>query len=67
MERRNLIQFTFYTVMCILSAFIAIQAYMLVQIRYLLPVVLTLSFIWSILVSLSENLSLRNVTFDNLI
>ena len=49
MKHKNLIQFIFYTVMCILGAFIGMQVCMLVQIRYLLPAMLLVSTIWSIL------------------
>lgn len=49
MKHKNLIQFIFYTVMCILGAFIVMQVCMLVQIRYLLTVMLIVSIVWSIL------------------
>ena len=49
MKHNNLIQFIFYTVMCILGAFIVMQVCMLVQIRYLLPAMLVVSVIWSVL------------------
>ena len=49
MKYKNLLQFIFYAVMCILGAFIVVQVCMLVQIRYLFPAMLIVSVIWSIL------------------
>lgn len=49
MKHKNLIQFIFYTVMCILGALIVLQSCMLVQIEYLLPVMIIVSVTWSIL------------------
>ena len=49
MKHKNLLQFIFYAVMCILGAFIVVQVCMVVQIPYLLPAMVIVSVIWSIL------------------
>lgn len=49
MKHKGLIQFIFYTAMCILGAFVVLSICMHVPIRYLLPVFITSATVWSIL------------------
>lgn len=49
MKHKGLIQFIFYTAMCILGAFVVLSICMHVPIRYLLPVLITGATVWSIL------------------
>lgn len=49
MKHKRLIQFIFYTVMCILGAFIVVSICMHVPLRYLLPALIITATVWSIL------------------
>lgn len=49
MKHKGLIQFIFYTTMCILGAFVVLSICMHVPIRYLLPTFIITATAWSIL------------------
>lgn len=49
MKHKGLIQFIFYTVMCILGAFIVVSICMHVPLRYLLSALIITATVWSIL------------------
>ena len=49
MKHKGLIQFIFYTAMCILGAFVVLSICMYIPLRYLLPTLFITATAWSIL------------------
>ena len=49
MKHKGLIQFIFYTAMCILGVFVVLSVCMYVPLRYLLPALIITDSAWSIL------------------
>ena len=49
MKHNGLIQFIFYTAMCILGAFVVLSICMYIPLRYLLPALIITASAWSIL------------------
>ena len=49
MKHKGLIQFIFYTAMCILGAFVVLSICMYIPLRYLLPALIITDSAWSIL------------------
>lgn len=49
MKHKGLIQFIFYTAMCILGAFVVLSICMYILLRYLLPTLIITATAWSIL------------------
>lgn len=49
MKHKGLIQFIFYTAMCILGAFVVLSVCMYIPLRYLLSALIITATAWSIL------------------
>lgn len=49
MKHKGLIQFIFYTAMCILGAFVVLSICMYIPLKYLLPALIITASAWSIL------------------
>lgn len=49
MKHKGLIQFIFYTAMCILGAFVVLSICMYISLKYLLPTLIITASAWSIL------------------
>lgn len=49
MKHKGLIQFIFYTAMCILCTFVVLSVCMYIPLTYLLPALIIIATTWSIL------------------
>lgn len=54
MKHKGLIQFIFYTAMCILGAFVVLSVCIHIPLRYLLPAIIITDTVWSILAVIIE-------------